>query len=134
MTPLQIEIAQAVKVCETVLTDRYQTLNFLVMVAPAGSSYITGQRGRDIDVIAFVDQYNEGDTIPLFEMQRMDPSREYQGEMVSYRGPDDINLIICTTVEYYQKWRAATEVCKELKVTDKQQRILVHQLIMDAIF
>ena len=102
-----------------------------------GSMYIVGE-GQDIDVLVLVQVLGNND-IQALEIEGWEYGGSIPGEgcgdnWISLK-KKDINLLVTSDKEYYDKWITAAEVCKYLQdsgvILTKQQRVSVHSIIMD---
>ena len=99
--------------------------------------YIVGE-GQDIDVLVLVQVLGNNDIHALeiegWEYGGSIPGEGWGDNWISLK-KKDINLLVTSDKEYYDKWITSAEVCKYLQdsgvILTKQQRVSVHSVIMD---
>ncbi len=107
------------------------------LVELVGSIAIHGQ-GNDIDVMVYV---SVDAVIRLVEwltqcdgwIEQTGNEEEYgPGDFRSFRD-GDINLLMVWQDKTALSWLASVEMCKWLRVETRDQRVAVHQIIMDGV-
>lgn len=102
-------------------------------VALVGSTYIVGE-GKDIDLLAFAEDRDAIETALQVRGYVREGGESYnpqEDEFVSMR-KDEFNVILTSDREFFASWVQAAEVCKYLKLADKEQRVMVHRIIVDG--
>ncbi len=108
---------------------------FSVLVELVGSCAIQGE-GHDIDVMVkihemFVEEVAEW--LLENEWKEQDGNQEYgSGEFRSFRSADT-NILLVWDFKVYLGWLQSVEVCKHIKTKTRDQRVAIHQIIMDGV-
>lgn len=87
-----------------------------------GSQYYTGKPAKDLDFLVLTTNPNE------FIKHGFYKKREYLNGSICYRR-DNVDLVCLSTECNYLDWVSAAEVCKFLKLTNKDQVVKVHEII-----
>lgn len=108
-----------------------------IYVELVGSCAIQGQSPNDMDIMVFAEIPGAVDVIVNHLMvtgwtEQEGNAEEYgTGEFRSFR-LGDYNLLLVWAASVYASWLASVEICKYIKTTTREQRVAVHQIIMDG--
>lgn len=107
-----------------------------LIVAPrlVGSTYINGH-GEDIDYVCMAGSPSDLDFNARGWVECAVQTYEAQGLFFALR-LGDLNLLVCSTREYYQRWVNAAEVCRYIVEASqtpisKTTRVHIHMMVMD---
>lgn len=98
-----------------------------------GSSAVLGRgNGRDLDIVVLVDDYENARTLPR-EYDFEQPGRGYYSFRANklYRSRRGVDLIITDDRECYLSWHKAMQICKLLNLTRREDRLKVHQVLLE---
>lgn len=118
-----------------VLREELKDINLLVELV--GSCAIQGA-GKDIDIMvkihpSFVDRLVEFLVIKDKWKEQTGDDQEYgTGEFRSFRN-GDINLLLVWDFKVYLGWLTSVEICKHINTKTRDQRVAIHQIIMDGV-
>lgn len=100
-------------------------------VTPTGSNYICPENPNNDDEDFLIQVYDSEESV-RFALSSLDELgytfssnihyQELAVEFISFK-KGSINLIVTRSPSFADKWRAATNICKVLNVTEKSQRI-----------
>lgn len=106
-------------------------------------NFITGSRyiceppvmNTDLDVVFLVDENREKayDILRKHKVHKVDFSEdEYDGidENFSAFRLHDLNIIICRSYKFYERFKIATEIAKSFNLLKKEDRIVLFQAII----
>ncbi len=104
-----------------------------LMMTPTGSVYTNGL-GKDCDVLVS-GTYRDKSAL-IAAGFKVCAATEYGDESssawVALR-KGNINVLLCFSYDLYMRWVVAAEVCKWLRVTTKQQRVVIHEIVKNQV-
>lgn len=117
-----------------VLRDELKDIAILVELV--GSCAIQGA-GKDMDVmvkihIDFVDRLVKFLTEDGWDEQAGNGEAYGTGEFRSFRN-GDVNLLVVWDFKVYLGWLTSVEICKHINTKTRDQRVAIHQIIMDGV-
>lgn len=106
-----------------------------IFVELVGSCAIQGQSPNDADFMVFAKEHPDRIAEHLLStgwVEQEGKVDEYgQGEFRSFR-LGDYNCLLVWDDKTYSGWLASVEICKYVGTTTRQQRVSIHQIIMDG--
>lgn len=112
-----------------------ETGNFLrslpvhIEASLVGSTYILGE-GNDVDIMWLVSDYQEATRLLIKDGYEYD--KDYEDDRFASLRKGEVNVIVTAEEERYRNTLIAAEVCKYLKVAERDDRIAVHRIIRDG--
>lgn len=94
-----------------------------------GSTYILGE-GNDVDIMWLVSDYQEATRLLIKDGYEYD--KDYEDDRFASLRKGEVNVIVTAEGLRYRNTLIAAEVCKYLKVWERDDRIAVHRIIRDG--
>lgn len=100
-------------------------------VTPTGSNYICPDNPSNDDEDFLIQVYDSEESVRFalsaltelgYDFHSSIHYQELANEFISFK-KDKVNLIVTRSHSFADKWRAATNICKVLNVTEKDMRI-----------
>lgn len=100
-------------------------------VTPTGSNYICPDNPSNDDEDFLIQVYDSEESVRFalsaltelgYDFHSSIHYQELANEFISFK-KDKVNLIVTRSRSFADKWRAATNICKVLNVTEKDMRI-----------
>lgn len=132
MSDVVKEVEEFLVKFEKMLLNKGTYIVPLMFYSRTGSSYTCNPPidTTDYDWIVHVSP-NERDSFFQYLEENgycMSDSQEDYTECLSFR-KDNINIIVIENIEYYSSWVAATKICKNLNLLNKDDRKMVHRIV-----
>lgn len=125
--------------------DQLRMSDSIVADSPVGSHYICGTKDTDYDVLLQFDNSMSFDAIcstlkktyPDMKLDFTDYTK-LRGDFISGKMKTQVtgrllNFICTPKASFYESFVKAAEVCKNLKLTNKKDRIMVHEIVIYGI-
>lgn len=100
--------------------------------AAVGSTYILGQ-GADIDILVLVPNRFQFANRMEKDGWVLEGAAHYPDNDFTSVRQGKYNVLITSDASWFARFKTAAEVCKALRLEDKEQRILVHSIVRDGM-
>lgn len=98
----------------------------------AGSQAIHPASDRDMDIVVLVSDYEESKSLTwVHGFVESDNSNYCALQPNKFYERGDVDLIVTDKYETYILWHKATEVCKALDLTSREDRVKVHHILLE---
>lgn len=109
------------------------------MIAPVGSSYISGRQDSDVDILVFHPELTYLEELGFDGWAYGGSGGEGNDQFASWKKEVDgvlVNMLLTASDTYFLCWTQAAEVCRLLHLSgvsiDKATVIRIHNILMDG--
>lgn len=99
------------------------------LYSPTGSAYTCEPPvvNTDEDWVCWAQDFDEFQNALIEDGYEPRSGEDAYGYVRTFR-KDEVNIIVCLDFSYFEKWVAATKICKYLNIQDKYKRKNVHRI------
>lgn len=104
-------------------------------MSPVGSRYILSmEEGADTDVLVLVKDLGDASEMAVKAGYTPDASYTLGTSKFQSLRKDDVNLILTQNSHFYDRFVMATDICKLLKVANKDDRVVIHERLREDTY